>query len=697
MFENPNLNVMENNIKKGTEEDLNNQQSEDLENNSNLKSVDKLENNLLDIDPVIFARAKRNIAFANSLQDLEKNEMQENDFVIARAILERRFWAKIMNKLEAGDQVVTVLTPSNKFLNIKNLNDNVFGPQRTDSIIARRREYATKAFNDYLTKIINSKKDWIEKFSNLDDLNLNQSFKQGVYRIPSEMVNELNLAELLDFISQEVDTQIEKEIAHDLDLALIEAQNNNDDQKIKNIEQFKIDFARDGFKVNCGVAQVRDNNIKNKVLSLARSLQAAKINSLDGIEDKTGRIFSESELKEVVAQVDLIREDIINNGNIIINQDGYQFAIFSQVSGGKFKLDKDLLRDVRKEKFEPQDETQREILRKLIKYKEALNIIDFIKPFPSDNQDKFETELNEINELEKILKNKDQENYFRVKEKLQANEKDNRFISNELFESESIKINHCTYLSLDVLDIGVDQLLKYEELLQDFGKGDKNLQDISVSADDFITKRLQTIRKKVADIVSNYEDGKLLNQDGLVIASLGGDEICLTIDNSKIKGADLDKMILALKEATNTRVIKTVIAENERDSNSTDLDIRLKEHLLALNRSEKGVSQIKEIEVEIRKLKLYLKNEILVEDLTLNKEDLEILNNEFNVQVEKDISDLGLDSLIAIEDEKKQIKFKSLRNGKLYNQKEVFDIINDIKIKYKKNKKRGGKGGQDVD
>ncbi|MCD4704779.1 hypothetical protein K8R66_01750 [bacterium] len=585
-----------------------------------------------------------------------------------------------MNNLEEGDQVLTVLTPSDSFLNIKNLNDHILGPQRTDTIIAKRRKSANKAFNSQIIKMIENNEEWTQKFSNLDDLNLDQNFKYGVYKIPQEITQGINLSDLLDFIHQEVDNQMEEEINKQLDLALAEARKNNDEQKVDNIEYFKIDLRREGFKVNCGVSEVKEDDIKNKILSLAQSLQAAKIN--DSKNEGGGRFFSESELQESVAKIDIIRNEIIASGNQIVNQDGYSFNIFLKTNQGKFKINKSLLRDVRKEKFEPQDESQREILRKLVDYKEALNIVDFIKPFPSDAGEKFKEELVEINEFKEALNNKDQKKYLQVKKKLQSNEKDPRFINNDLFESEAIKIDHCTYLSLDVLDIGVDQLLKYEELLQDVSSGEKNIEDVSVEADDFITKRLQEIRKKAADIISEYQDGKLLNDDGLVISLVGGDELCFAIDNNKISEADLENIIFKLKEATNTRVIKTVIAQSERNSDSTDQNIRLKEHLLALNRSEKGIEMIKEIELEVRKLKLYLKNKILIDDTLLDGK-LEDLDNSFNIKMEEDIKEFGLDSLIALEDKRKEIKFKTTIGGKVYSQDEILNIISNIKNKYK--------------
>ncbi len=618
----------------------------------------------IEIDQAVLERAQRNLELARII-NTEVDVEDKKELEIMQKLLERRSLMKVMNNLHQGDEVLTVLTPSNKFLSIKNLNDKVFGPQKTDTIIAQRRILVDQAFQNQIRKILDTRKDWKEKFSE-NNLNLEQNFKYGVYKIPQEIAEEVDMEKIMDSVDEEVGFQMKDFIQQMAEESLVEARDNLDEERIDNITFFLKDLNRDGFQLNCGISKVVQETSRDKITSLATSLRKAKLNFLNQGEYKNkdikhsfveGRVF--------------LKEDLISRGNKIIDADGISYQIFNNG-----KINRDLLRDIRKDKFSPQDDEQREILRLLINYIDHLNTVDFMKPFTLDKIDDFEKEEDNLNQIKDNLDH--QEGIIALQEKLKRNEKDEKFISNELFHSEAIKIDNCTYLNLDILDLGVDQLKHYEDQLEKVSAGEISLEEISIQVDDDANKKTQKVRDQVYEIISSYQDGALLNQDDLVVSLIGGDELCLAIDNDQIKEEDLNHLIFELKSKTNTRIVKTVIAKSERNSHSDDEKIRLKEHLFSLNNSEKGIEMIKEIEAEIRKLKIYLRDKVSVSSNLEGQDRYEALFKKINSEIEK----MNLQSLIAVEDADKNIKFKSSAHGDLLTQKTVLSYIKEIKNKY---------------
>jgi hypothetical protein len=608
------------------------------------EAVENLNSNVVE-------KAKANLEFTEILNKKEINHEEEE---ILHKVFERRLWFRKMNQLRANDRIITIMSPGESFLSIKNLNDNILGQQKTDILIAKRAEYVSQAFKDYVQAFVGHEFD-------LNIFELEQNYKYGVYRLPQELAEKIDFDDLLKSVSEQVEDKMIAEINDLIEESLRAAMKRDDQDDIEDINQFMQALQTYGFKVGGGVSTVDSRaDVKSKVLALANSLQDSKIRNLRLVEDgQTDRNF--------VSELNQLRDMLRSHGNRIVNSEEQEFEIFNSDRS----FNRELLLAIRKNLFQPKDAHEKETLSLINDYVERLNVIDFIKPFELKKIGEFEKELEYLKKLGSFFSTSNQADLQSLQNKLKRNEKDERFIANEMFDYEAIRIDNCVYLSLDVLDIGVDQLLHYEKLLQKVEIGQATLEDVSLTADEFITQRLQEVRDMAYDIITNYKNGRLLNKDGLAITLIGGDEICFVIDNDKISDDDLDELMFKIKEDTNVRVAKTVIVQSERHSmNKSNEESRLKDHLLALSRSEIGINTIKEIESAVKRIKFKLNRVINSTRQRAQTAALEDMISE--------VEALGLDSLVAIEDSDGEMKFKFKVNDESYRLKDIFDKLTSI-------------------
>lgn len=584
-----------------------------------------------EVDENTLKRVERNIFAADLISSLDQNQKLEgHEKAMVRSMLERRNWSKMLNGINVGDRVVTIMTPAEDFLSIKNLNDNVFGPQMTDNIIAERRRATEEIFQKYLSEI--SDKD-------VRDLNLEQNFKFGVFKLPKDLADRIDMKQICQESNERIKLFILELVKHEID-------STEDRVKIIKLKQFQSQLEETGFNLDFGVASVKDEGVEDRILALANSMQVAR---LRGVNSEVNEEYKKSDFENHIQKIDEIKEKLIREtGNVIKGEKG-DFQIFETGQKGRYVLNRDLMRDVRKGKFVPA-EGQEDTLGEVQQYMKSLNVLDFVKYFTSEEVKGFDKKAQEVKSLSDQIKEGDLSNIERIKNKLKTNEKDERFTSNDLFHAESMKKDNCTYLSLDVLDLGVDQLLEYEGLLQDVRDGELSFEEATLRAGDVQTKKLQDIRTKAAEIIRGYKNGKLLNEDGLIVGLIGGDEFTFAVDNERISEEDLDQIIFDLKKSTNSRVIKTVIAESSRSSESVDLSnpdnqkSRLKEHLDSLRKAEIGAEKAKQLEDKIRKIKRFVSERFKGKEREQIKQMLDILE--------------GLEKKYVVVEDGNEFKFK---------------------------------------
>jgi len=545
------------------------------------------------INPDIINRTERDVSLAEEISKMEEGEKPDHPQAMA-GVLERQNWGKIFTNLKKGDKVLSFLVPGADFLSIKNLNDIVLGPQITNKLIAAKRQIVERE----MRKI------------DVNAFMLQSDYKIEIVKISKDSnvgISQLEAASLA--VDKEMTVFVEKIID---DLIAEE----KDKDKIKILEEFKNDLqgqsektkGKGGFIMNYGLAEVEGDRMEDKLTGLDHSLETSRMARQN--HESYGAEYSETKIEAELDSIKDLRKKIIGEyGNKITDDEGNEFEIFNK-KGDKFFLNPDVVRDVRKGKFQTKD---KQILYDINVYVKKLGILDVVKPFTMKEISKIKTSVETAHNLSDKLKKGEsltEDENKKVAEMLRSEEKDPAYTSKSEFHKRATAMTECAYVSLDVLDLGVDLLLEYEDILQDIDKksGKERMAEFNklcLSAGDKTTEKLRDFRKKVAEVYKEFGfDGDLITGE------VGGDELTLAIDTSKMSEDKLDEFLFALKEKTNTRVIKTVVAKSEKsvspDSNHQKL---VEAHLQALKRAEAGAAIAKDIESAERKLNRLLKRQ----------------------------------------------------------------------------------------
>ena len=401
------------------------------------------------------------------------------------------------------------------------------------------------------------------------------------------------------------------------------------EEKINILDQFNNDLhgrsdvsrGKKGFQMNYGLSEeIEGSEPKDKILGLTQSLQASRI--AREVHDGYGAEYSEEKILHELGEIKKLRNELVDS--VITDKDGNEFKVFSK-KDGKFVLNRDLLRDVRKGKFKVQEDVlNSKIFKSVSLYVKKLNLLDAVKPFVFKDIETVSDKAEERKVLAKKIRvgeNLSDDEREKTVDMLKSEEKAHDYTSKCEFTKLAVDMNGCAYVSLDVLDLGVDLLSEYESMLQevDAVEDDKKMEkfnQMALEAGDITTEKLVGFRNDVVKICKSPEFRKFFgfkDDEGILIAAeVGGDELTLAINTDVDKGGmdeeTLDKLLVALKKDTNSRVIKTVVAKSEKillDDDATH-EKKVEAHLQALKRAEKGATIAKDIEEAERKLNLLL-------------------------------------------------------------------------------------------
>lgn len=521
-------------------------------------------------------RMQKSIEVADIADKLRNGEkLSEKQIQTAEAIVGREYWGKMIRSLKKGDKLVAVLVPGADFLKIKHLNDEVFTPTITNGILEKKQKLV---------------KDKMKGEVLLHD------YKSDFIKVP-----ENTSSEQIDSIMQEIDNEMTVFITGIVDNLL---NNESTDEKKKVVlKKFKNKLTgnKGGYKLNFGTTTVDGDTMDDKLWAIAKASQTC----LTGREK--GRYGTEADEMETLGEVGAIKElrgKIMDSGNVVFDEDGNAFEIFTKKDDGKWMMNRDVLRDVRKGKFKP-GKGNEDIAAEINTYVKKINVIDSVKPFVHEEIQDAEEKIQKNGEIAKDVEGHSSE----AAEKLDTDEKDPNFTSRDRFNKMVAEMPNCQYVSIDVLDLGVDQLLEYESLLQEVEESPeadkiKKLKEISLKSGDETTKRLKTFREITAQVIRE----KLhLEKDEKILGSVGGDELMLAFDGQKMKQEEIEEIVFEakkrLKEHESKVEIRVVVAEAQKNIKA---DISRQEkvaaHVDAVGRTEAATIVAKEIEDEARKL-----------------------------------------------------------------------------------------------
>ncbi|GEM_PF-1104563 len=520
-------------------------------------------------------------------------ELEESERHLAAHTLEEQGWQKLLTELKPGDQLVSILVPSDKHVSIKQLNDTIFGPQKTDLIIDER------------------KKALQETFSHAGLISLNQSYKDGYFKISDPSFSSENINNLIAQVNERVTKKIHAMLVEEK-----EAQKNNP-EKLKKLEEFKQNLNQKGYEITFGVSTVGSTDTPNDLspieLAVSQSMKGAILAREGSSRDQghLGVTYSEEKMKVALEKIQQKRDILLtSHQNEIRDAQGHEFAILSKDAQGNLTLNIDLIRDIRKGKFQNAPEHAGRV-DDIKDYLRMINILDIIKPFTHEEFSGStpvggtETPLTQQVALKQDLieslrsgSTYDQKTLLKF---LSSEGKDQHCTSAAEFHSRALQEQNCTYISIDVLDVGPGLLQEFDRLLNSVLQKNKEFSSISLVAGDATTQKMRAFRNSVSEIVNTHT-----GSSERPLMSVGGDEAVLAIPTGLIRNNG--ELLLALSSGTNnSRVIETTVGQSTRKSQEENgLENRKTEHLQALREAEKGAETAKHIEREIHSLRFEL-------------------------------------------------------------------------------------------
>lgn len=550
--------------------------------------------NILERDQA-FMRTKNMLDQAMMMQEYaEGGQITESDKKILAGLVSESNWQSIFSQMKTGENLAFFATPGGE-LSIKNLN-TILGEQVTDNLIKLRKDTLIKIAKENKTSV------------------LLQDFKGGFVKLP-------------DDLSKEESTRLLNEISGKINVVMSEAVRKELDKLLQSGKGKEINFARlneiltatneeteellVGYRMNWGMSEVGEAQGEDDYSHILEAVAKAGVSAQFGRRfdgDKYGVSYDREIINNEINEIQGLGESLI--GKSIVDTNGIKYEIFSPDRQGYRVLNKDLARLIRKGELLPAQNSIATV-KILEQYVRRINLLDMVKPFvakeASDGTlakknkqlEKYIVQLPNGPELnDQLLAEEKKE----LVAELRMNAKDKRFLADQFFHYEAMKLDNCAYVNIDVLDLGVDLLLEYERALQMAHRNPEETQKIMSQAGDNITTQMREIRGRALAVYEKY-----FGQDAEVIGKVGGDELAFALDNN-VSPEMMSRFMMDLQKETGTRVIKTVVAEAERKNNQAwepgvngkEDDERLAEHLQALKRAENGTKICKEIEKKMR-------------------------------------------------------------------------------------------------
>jgi hypothetical protein len=528
-------------------------------------------------------RLKRHLEVGALIDAFETGEaVSDEQRLKAAAMIDGRGWNTLFTHLQTGDQMVTFLVPGAEF-SIKHLNDDIFGPQGTDDIIEHQKTVLREVMLSYGFEP------------------LRQDYKTGIFKI-NEATPEI-LTQICETVRAAMDTFVAEKIR------ARRAELTKKGQSTEFLKKFEERTRESGYKLSFGMSEVGDpyygvQDYSHVELTVLQSLQAAKVAQKNHGQEY-GRVYQPQDILVVVDETEQLREEIRSLGEVVVDKHLGPHVIFSFDQVTKtYQLSRDLLRLLRKGTFQPKGEHDKKIIALLDTYRQRINILDVVKPFTHGEisghpveegapgvyvSRLLDQEMHTADDLRNTFFPADKKTLKMASEILRRDQKDASCTSPAVFHREALATPQCTYICIDVLDVGVDLLLSYEQSFQKIAKAPEDQKDTtlffeSLSAGDEMTSRLRAIR---ANVRSFCEEALQRSSVPLLI---GGDEITLALP-SEVVTSDF---LFGLRSATGARVVASEV-ERAKSAIYTEEEL-YKQHSLALKEAETAVGVAKKIE-----------------------------------------------------------------------------------------------------
>lgn len=526
-----------------------------------------------------------------------KNKMERGEALLdeEREVIEEhvssRGWYRLFEKVQEGDMMVTFLVPNDAHVSIKHLNDVVFGPQVTDALIARRQAI----LSDTLLS---------EGFDALS-----QSYKDAYFRIPKAAFDKKKTDQLLEKINNDINEEIRVLVA----VQKARAESTGDMYALRSLNEFEAEMSAMPYRMTYGITRVERASAARDLSHIERAVSLSTKGAMSARKDgEGGREFTVEMGQEYADTVGKKRDEILSRvggpWGSVVDITGRPFVVFEEIplpdGTSRLQLNLSLIRDVRKGKFISAPESE-SVVNEIRSYMGMLNILDVVKPY---THEEFQGKVALHGTTERLSRKMQRTGQLldslsthalgkreaRDLAMVMAREgKDQSCTSAAEFHARALDIPDCTYISLDVLDVGPRLLQEFEILLTDVQTGRCTFEEASVRAGDQTTQQMRSFREKVTMV---YQ--QVIGTNELPPMLVGGDEALLALPTSE----KIEELLIALRRETQSRVVRTIVAKSEREAGAGSETDVVREHILARQRAEKGATIAKEMERTLNNL-----------------------------------------------------------------------------------------------
>lgn len=611
-------------------------------------------------------RVKRDYDLAKAVAACEGGEqLKESDERKLMAALQNRGWYKLLDgkSVKPGNILVSFLVPSGEVFGIKHLNDELFGSQRTDEMLAKRRALFSREMHGTLAEqVATSIKE--EAYSietpttGVDDYerHVQETLSEKADRMREEMtvlLAEMALEERSSAVSAKrealeifLQTMLGKETATSLQekgelfvsfqhvLHQVEEQLSAADARFLqktisasdrdhaaslvqaarvNIERMRSELREIirpalqadpalGYRITFGMSRVKEKTSDTDFTHIEQAVAEATEKAFGSRSaPEYGGMYSQEDAEAMLKESSRLRKEI--GEQFLTDGEGRLQRILEWKTDGLAVMNANLIRDMRKGVFLPV-KGEEALFETAKAYLAGLNFFDITKPYTHEElaggalYGSDGTVADQVASIQRMIgaiesRSLDADTRKGIGSELRKEGKDRTCTSAIEFNSRALEIPNCTYVSLDVLDVGPELLREYERLIQLVEHGRMTFDEARLTAGDATTKKLRAFRSKVSDI---YRE-KVTNDSPLMF--VGGDEVVMALPTATAT----DNFLMALRkirlnesEKASIRVIRCAIGTGERSSDLHDTNATIRQHLAARKIAEDGSTLAKTIE-----------------------------------------------------------------------------------------------------
>lgn len=374
-----------------------------------------------------------------------------------------------------------------------------------------------------------------------------------------------------------------------------------------------LEDPRRGYRVTFGIAHVDAPESEGSYVHIERAVCQSVAGATEAREGGSfGVVWSPEIANECLAERRELQAQL--EEKYLIDDQGRAYPLFGKRGDGFAELNADVIRGLRKGSLKPRAD-QEDIAASVNRYLRVLNVLDVIKPYTYDEVAGGTAHGGDRTLAEQVAWTKEQAFALRsgkgldsdtrasIVQELHKDGKDQACTSSVEFHRQALEMPSCTYVSLDVRDVGVELLQEFEILLQRVDRGDMTFDQAQLVAGDATTQRMRDFRSRVSEI---YREKTGETQPVMLV---GGDEVVLAVDG--IKATDelmlaLQSIQVAKKPGSSVRVVQTVVAESDRVSRTSDRDEMKREHLKAKHLAETGATVAKDIEGKLHDVEVLI-------------------------------------------------------------------------------------------